>query len=349
MAGNCRELQATIATPEVKFNADFIFKKHVYYALCPARAKVPKKEPHCLRHVVFTGVKELVIDLELADYMLVPSARISRCFARLIFGNLRSITIRNAWTVPQHIALLNSIFEAAPALYTLGLLNVSFFNPYQEYDSHKEEDHNHFDLLCSPTNLRCLVFHSNGRGSTEYNLFKNILRVTTGLETLSISGALVVSCDVVQAALPHKDTLRVLEINDWFEGYTGSPPRYAATPAALSTFSALEKLGMDGPFFFPNRLAISGAEDGTLEEKHCGGLLGLVPVSVQKLTLRQTGLTPCIRLLAENMSLGRFPNLRHIVIDEPGRPCLEWKRNGDDNDGFLQFYREQRRMRRQAA
>ncbi|KAG5983966.1 hypothetical protein E4U55_006576 [Claviceps digitariae] len=160
-----------------------------------------------------------------------------------------------------------------------------------------------------------------------------MLNAFSGLEELYIhgSGREPMTSEIIQAALPSKDTLRVLKV-DLGSG-RGSDE--------LSSFPVLEKLLVYQIFFYPGDSWRSADAD----ELRFWSLVNMIPASLRELTLliSSTHVFSNIRVLAEEMSRGRFPHLRHIRIEGSSGRALQWNRdNDDDYGGFLRFFDQEK-------
>ncbi|KAG5983967.1 hypothetical protein E4U55_006577 [Claviceps digitariae] len=284
-----------------------------------ASVEGPANEQLTFLPVRCPGLEELIlVDLDLVDVASRIQSYLEH-FRPLVFDNLRSVTIRCVTRleeyVPHWVTLLNFIFISAPALHTLRIRS----SGPSLLDS--EDVHNYpFKLLSSPRKLRRLIIqgYTSPEDGMERSLLKEMFRTFKGVEEFYFQSLdsynLSYSSEITQVALPCKDTLRVLDVQI---GDHDSHPYGCANE--LSSFPVLEKLIMNAIFFYPP------VPFNEADIKRC--LVDVIPISVR------------LRMLAEEMSRGRFPNLRHIIIARYDWSDLEWKRDNDDIDGgFLQFF-----------
>ncbi|KAG5915896.1 hypothetical protein E4U53_004397 [Claviceps sorghi] len=269
----------------------------------------------------------------------------------LPFRNLRTIKISVVdylqMTVSDWLKLLDSLFQRSPALRTLRLESVQFFPsiyPILGNNSNEGESQSASAFsLSSPENLRHLALSFSWQGAHRncYRFLERMFLACKTLEKLSI-WRLLSSTKFVQAAMPLKDTLRVLEVDvvndECFAEY--------GIPSDLSRFTALHTLRMNQGFYLPMRIH---GTDGYEEERRVRCLVDVVPVSVRELELdlrqvdTENGCPPGIFALAMAMANGGFPNLHRIKILRFMQRALEWTRQGDYLDGdFVPFIIAQR-------
>ncbi|KAG5919038.1 hypothetical protein E4U42_006622 [Claviceps africana] len=276
----------------------------------------------------------------LTDFHKTPGDRplgVAVDFPPLAFRNLRSITISTCIvykypTSSDRIALLNPIFESAPALHSLKLINVRVKGDVNSEEEGKESDP--FKSLNTPRNLRRLSMtaYTRTRSNREWSLVQRILPVVKDLEKIALQGD-AFKPDILQHVLLHKNTLRVVNLKA-AEGVR------LLNANALSSFTVLDKLVMDQGCFYPLEMEIHDEVD---EARIPRCLADVIPVSLRKLELRVSDadkVFPCLCVLAQDMIHGRFPNLRYIVIKRLFvKPTLEWWTNNSDSGGFLEFLR----------
>jgi len=353
MAHHFQKLTGRFGFPKRKFNRNLALDNAPAAASSPASssaraeslAKKPPSSP-----VACIGLEEWSLELDELRHDVPTLDEMLGHFPALAFDKLQSLTICDHFpgraTASHRINLWNSIFESAPALHTLRMFDIMVGS---------KEGHNEnvfLDSLCSPQNLRCLKLQFITHGIDDYQFLENMLLVSKKVETLSIEGPFD-SHRTVRAALPLKDTVRVLDMQ-LEEMDMDLMDKIPSPLHELATFTVLEKLkmneavvhlydGVDG--FGIDGLRNKLDEPGTLR---C--LVDSIPVSVQEFTL-ETLTNPnfeCLSLLAEDMSRGRFPNLRRVVInnfDMEDNESLEWRRDGDRDGGFLQYIRREFEIR----
>ncbi|KAG5919037.1 hypothetical protein E4U42_006621 [Claviceps africana] len=272
-------------------------------------------------------------DLHIEDFWNDSNFEVvRRHFKPLVFENLQSLTLGEYYINEGSrgfdcIPLLNDMLQATPAIRTLQIYtpDIEIPDPPCGVDD-EEQMKNALLSLSTPKSLRHLLFFSDTPITPEDDLLvEHLFRKSESLITARVTCLFSDPLDIWSALVHRRDALRSLKL------ITKCDENFDIKDAwdedkKLSSFVALEKLTMSDGIFV--------RRDGIGDE--C--LVECIPISLQKLTLHsdlgeESG--KGIWRLAKEISHGRFPNLRHIVIKcGSGGPRLGWKREYREDCGF---------------